>query len=157
VVRAGPAPLGWEDVYEDVIEGWISFVEQLRLLLERHRGASRRTLYLSGRAAAGHKLPVGALGLAELRAPPIGSIYGADIATGDHLTGSVWHRSRHQLGLSVDGFGEGLLIVTDRPPGGSAPNGGGSIILTSFGLEPAAFSALEQRFTAFWSAAFPKG
>ena len=34
------------DDYDDVNEGWITFVQQLRFYLERHRGRERRTVHI---------------------------------------------------------------------------------------------------------------
>jgi uncharacterized protein YndB with AHSA1/START domain len=42
-VHHAPPP----DVYDDIGEGWITFVEQLRFALTRHRGEERATHYLS--------------------------------------------------------------------------------------------------------------
>ena len=42
VVRAAPAGSSWDGVYEDMVEGWISFVQQLRLAIEQHAIAPRR-------------------------------------------------------------------------------------------------------------------
>ena len=44
-VKPGAAD-GWEGVYGDIEEGWISFFNQLRHLLERHPGSRRRTIFL---------------------------------------------------------------------------------------------------------------
>src|SRR5690606_14131513 len=38
VVRTGARPRDWDGVYDAVDEGWITFVQQLRFLLERHPG-----------------------------------------------------------------------------------------------------------------------
>lgn len=47
VRRAAPeGAAGWEGVYDEINEGWRSFVEQLRFYLERHAGEERRTLFL---------------------------------------------------------------------------------------------------------------
>lgn len=42
-----PAPAGsWDDIYDEVNEGWLTFVQQLRFYLERHPGQERRTLHV---------------------------------------------------------------------------------------------------------------
>jgi hypothetical protein len=76
VIRSVAADAGWDDVYEDMTEGWISFVEQLRLYLDHHAGAERRTLYFSGAAGEGGAPPSRALGLGGLRALADGAAYG---------------------------------------------------------------------------------
>ena len=46
VTRAAPAG-GWEGVYDEVNEGWLTFFQQLRFYLERHPGQDRRTLHVA--------------------------------------------------------------------------------------------------------------
>jgi hypothetical protein len=36
----------WSGLYDEINEGWLSFVQQLRLYLERHAGEDRRTIHL---------------------------------------------------------------------------------------------------------------
>ena len=48
---------------EDIDEGWIAFIEQLRFWLEHHRGEKRATLYLSGAARQEYRSVSDALGL----------------------------------------------------------------------------------------------
>ncbi len=154
IVRALPGDATWTDVYEEMTEGWIAFVEQLRLALSRHAGEERRTLYLSGGALAeGAPKLSEALGVAGLREKPDGAPYRAEAAD-ETLEGEVWHRSPHQLGLTVQGWGEGLLIVTDKPANDKRPNGGGSLILTTYGLSDDEFGALEARWRDWWSARY---
>lgn len=158
VVRAAPAEAtDWDDVYEDMTEGWITFVQQLRFALERHALAERRTLYFSApksdvRADA---RPLEALGLADLTSAAPGATYARDLPTGEALAGEVWHASRWQLGLTVPTWGDGLLIVHD--PGAWTAGGGhgaGMAILTTYGLSEAAFEDLRQRWTDWWQARF---
>ncbi|MBC7976325.1 MAG: SRPBCC domain-containing protein, partial [Myxococcales bacterium] len=62
VLRPAPtADHDWSDVFEDMTQGWISFVEQLRFSFHRHAGAPRRTIYVSGTPHAG-VLGIAALG-----------------------------------------------------------------------------------------------
>ena len=62
VTMAAPAgDAGWEEFYDDIREGWTSFVHQLRFALERHPGEDRRTLQLDG--AGPRPLVPAALGL----------------------------------------------------------------------------------------------
>lgn len=150
VVRFGGADIDWESTYEDVNEGWMTFVQQLRLLVERHRGARRRTLYLSGGAKPGVSLPSAALEVADLRRLADGDAYDATLAIPASLTGRVWHRTKFQLGLTVDEWGDGLLVVTDKDVTDKRPHGGGALLLTTFGLEDDAFDALERRWTDWW-------
>jgi hypothetical protein len=156
VVRSGPAAaLTWDDVYSEVAEGWISFVQQLRLYIEDHKDEVRRTIYLSGKAAPDQALPSDALGLTEAKGKAIGSAYNASVIN-ETLDGMLYHRSRFQTGFTVAEWGNGLLVVTDRPEGPGAPNGGGSVILTTYGLDELAFAALRDRWSEWWEAHYPK-
>jgi hypothetical protein len=125
VVMPGPGEDG-------TVQGWITFVQQLRFALERHRGEDRNTVYLSGDRAA-------ALGLGHLAVVAVGERYSARAANGDELAGEVWFRTEHQLGLTVDDWGDGLLVVSTAP-------GGGSAVLTTYGLDAAAFARLRERW-----------
>ena len=70
------APLGanpdWDAYYDDITEGWTSFVQQLRFALERHRGSDRRTLHVAGTPATAGGIAA-RLGVAELRDRPAGT------------------------------------------------------------------------------------
>lgn len=154
VVRALPADAEWSDVYEDMVEGWISFVEQLRFGLERHDLAARRTLYLSGAAKPGGAAPIAALGLAGFRAHKDGEPVFAELPTGDKVAGEAWHRTTWQIGLTVPQWGDGLLIVTDKSVTESAPDGRGAVILTTYGFDDAQFAALEARWRGWWDARY---
>lgn len=46
IVRAAPeGASGWEGVYDEINEGWRTFVEQLRFYLERHAGEERQSIF----------------------------------------------------------------------------------------------------------------
>lgn len=140
LTRAAPGGrTSWDGIYDDINEGWITFVHQLRYSLERHPGEDRRTLRLAGDADVD---PVEALGLGDL---PDEGRYEVGCATGETLTGEVWFRSRDQLGLTVEGWGEGLLVVT-----GTWSDRGGGAILTTYGLDDEAFEAVAHRWTRWW-------
>ena len=42
----------WEAYYDDITEGWTTFLHQLRFALEHHPGEARRTLFYSGSGAS---------------------------------------------------------------------------------------------------------
>ena len=122
---------------DDAVEqGWITFAQQLRFALERHAGQERYTVYLSGDPGE----PLGLDVLADLAA---GERYAMTTAAGEDLAGAVWFRSEHQLGLTVDAWGDGLLAVSAAP-------GGGSAVLTTYGLDDGALTALRERWLAAW-------
>ena len=153
LVRAAPtADTDWEDVFEDEAQGWIAFVQQLRFALERHPGEQRRTLYFAGSPrASGDPLAAAALGLAGRAGESFsGSAAGVPIA------GTVWHRGRHQIGLEVGEWGNGLLVVMDRPPSDRWPTGSSQVIATTYGISDGDFRALEARWSAWWDLHFGK-
>jgi len=154
VVRAVPEGESWEGVYQDMVEGWISFVVQLKLAMEQHDLAPRRTLYLEGAAVAGGAAPLAALGLTEAAETPIGEPVRVMLPTGDAVAGVAWHRTPWQFAVTMPQWGNGLLIVTDKSVTETSPDGRGMVILTTYGLSDEAFSALEGRWKAWWNAKF---
>ncbi len=153
VVRPAPtADTDWDDVFEDMTQGWIAFAQQLAFAFDRHRGAQRRTLYLAGSPhREGGALAAAALGLVQRSLRP-GDAYAPVVVGDETLTGTLWHRGNHQLGVTVQGWGDGLLVILDRPANDRWPHGGSQAILTTYGLDDAAFEALRTRWTAWWDA-----
>lgn len=143
----------WDAYYEDVNEGWLTFLQQLRFALERHHGVDRRTLFFTGESRHGGTA-LGQLGLSDVAGPAAGEPYEATTSAGDHLTGAVWLRSEHQAGLTVDEWGDGLLIVGEQAVSPSRPQGGAMAILTTYGLDEASFDALRPRWTDWWQARY---
>ena len=154
VVRPSPtADHDWEDIFEDMTQGWIAFALQLRFALERHASDKRRTLFLSGSPkAANQPLAARALGLPASGAP--GTAYSITAAMGDALAGQIWHRGRHQMAITVDGVGNGLLVAMDRAPDPKYPNGHSQVILTTYGLSDRAFDELAARWRTWWNERF---
>jgi hypothetical protein len=148
VVRSAPAgAASWEGAYDAINEGWLTFVEQLRFALERQPGRDRNTVYLAGEARdAGAGSLFDRLGLDAVEGLAVGERYHAAVATGDSLTGTVWQR---QLGLTVDRWGEGLLMLS---AGGQADPGQGAsgAILSAFGLDDQSCEALAERWSRWW-------
>jgi uncharacterized protein YndB with AHSA1/START domain len=106
--------------YDDIAEGWITFVQQLRFALARHPGEERRTHYLSADA-----------GLPVTRALE---------ATG----GEPWFRSPHQLGVVAEELGDGLVIGVEKP--GAAA----FLTLTAYGDDPSGLDAAVARWDAWF-------
>lgn len=155
VVRSSSSPIDWAGHYDDITEGWITFFQQLRLALERHQGQQRRTLYLSGPSRPDSGAPRAELGLGEITGLAPDAAYAAVLGPGDSVRGQVWHQSSFQTGLTVEQWGDGLLVVSDMGIAPNRPQGGGSVLLTTYGLSDADFAALEQRWTAWWTARYP--
>lgn len=156
LVRAGGPPIDWTGVYEDISQGWINFFQQLRLALELHPGEGRRTIYLSGSSVAGVGEPSTELGLGEAADLAPGQAYAARLGTGDSASGRVWYHTHFQTALTVEQWGNGLLVVSDMGTSPKRPHGGGSVLLTTYGLDEAEFTSLEQRWRDWWSARYIK-
>jgi hypothetical protein len=156
LVRSGGAPIDWTGVYEDISQGWITFFQQLRLALELHPGERRRTIYLSGPAREGIGEPSVELGLASATGLAPGADYAAPLTTGDTASGHVWFQTHFQTALTVEEWGNGLIVVTDKGVSPNRPYGGGSVLLTTYGLSDVDFDGLEQRWTDWWSTRYPK-
>ncbi|MDB5469969.1 MAG: hypothetical protein JWR84_1529 [Caulobacter sp.] len=157
VVRSAPADAEpWADIYQDMVEGWIMFVQQLKFGLEGHDLAPRRTLWLSlPKGEREGQRPLAALGLADLTGGKVGDTVGRTLPTGDTVAGKLWHVSPHQVSMTVDGW-DGLLNVHDA--GGWTGGGGhgpGMVMITSYGLDDAAFAELEGRWKGWWDTSFP--
>lgn len=153
MVRSGAPPDGgWHGTFDDVVQGWTAFTQQLKFAIERQGLAARRTLYLSGQPMTdGGPLGASALGLTTLPSP--GTAYSSEQGP-EPLTGQVWHTPQHQTGVTVDAVGNGLLIVMDRPANDKWPRGGSQVILSTYGLSDADFAALEGRWKAWWDQRF---
>jgi len=156
LVRAGGVPIDWTGTYEDISQGWVNFFQQLRLVLELHPGATRRTVYLSGPSKSGVGEPSVELGLGAAADLAPGAAYAAQLGTGDSVSGKVWYQTHFQTAVTVEQWGNGLLVVSDMGVSPKRPHGGGSVLLTTYGLDPAQFTELEQRWTDWWSARYPK-
>jgi hypothetical protein len=144
LVRMVRAPRGsnpeWDAYYEDINEGWTTFLQQLRFSLERHPGEDRLTVFLNRDGSAEKVGEVFALvdGLAP------GAPYDVTTAAGEQLTGEVWFRSPHQVGLTVAGWGDGLLVAGAVPVTAQHPEGGEMLVLTGF--DAVAFAEAEKRW-----------
>ena len=76
--------------------------------------------------------------------------------TGEALAGVVRFRTEHQVGVSVDAWGPGLLVLAGRPGSPKSPHGGGFALLTTFGASDDGLARLTQAWTAAWGAAFSR-
>ena len=151
VVRSAPAG-DWSDVFDGMIEGWISFTQQLAFAFARHPGQPRRTIFFSGPPRA-DRLGRSALGLDAAPAP--GEPYAMPLGPDADATGQVWFVARHQIGVTVDAWGDGLLVVLDSPPKeDKRPRGATMLTLTTYGLSDAAFADLEGHWKGWWDERF---
>lgn len=152
VTRAAPASGTWDDVYDEITEGWRTFFYQLQYAFNRHPGEPRRTVYVSGRARRdGTPRPPDAL-LGTLATASAGDAYSIESPTGDRLNGHVWFRSAWQIGVTVEAFGSGLLVGMRRPRSEKSPFGSGMFVLTLYGFDEAAHRAIADRWRAWFEA-----
>ena len=163
LVRAEPpASDTWDGVYDDVDEGWITFLAQLAFWLEAQHGADRtasprRTIYLAGhREQADGPTLAAAAGLSGVAGLAVGERYATTAVTGEALAGVVRFRTAHQVGLSVDAWGPGMLVLAGRPGSPKSPHGGGFALLTTFGLGEAQLKTLSDAWPAAWRTAFTR-
>jgi len=150
VVRSAPAG-DWSDVFDGMIEGWISFTWQLVFAFARHPGQPRRTIFFSGPPRE-DRLARSLLGLDA--APAQGEPWSMPLGPDAEASGDVWYLSRHQTGVTVDAWGDGLLVVLDQPPTGKRPRGTTMLTLTTYGFSDAAFAGLESRWQGWWDERF---
>jgi uncharacterized protein YndB with AHSA1/START domain len=113
VTKAAPR----DDGFDEIDEGWITFFNQLRFALERHPGEERRTLHING--TVHEPLTPARLGLE-----------GAE----------VFHRTPHQVGLTVEGWNDALLVVYR----------GGRVIVSTYGLDEARLADIRERLDAWY-------
>ncbi|ADB30841.1 hypothetical protein Kfla_1746 [Kribbella flavida DSM 17836] len=139
----------WDAYYDDVTEGWITFLQQLRFAVEQHAGDARRTLFYSG--AGGQQSAADALGLTA----PVGASYALELV-GEPATGTVWFRSEHQVGITVDAWGNGLLVLSHVPPGPDKPAGAAMAILSLYGVDDETRSAIDKRWRDWWTTRHPE-
>ncbi len=130
----------WADYYDDITEGWWTFLQQLRFAVERHALAERRTIVFQG--LLDDREPLRAL----TQAPASRVV----APTGDELGVTVWARRPTQVALTVQEWGDGLLIVADQPVNPHRPHGGTMVLLTTYGLDDDTFDALATRWGAWW-------
>ena len=120
----------WAAWDEDITQGWLTFLQQLRFVLERHPHGKRKTFFLSVPGSGGSAIEK--LGLNDVPAP--GEPYKLTLGTGEEVSGKVWFRSNHQVGLTVRSYaehGDGLVIVADQPAIAELRPDGGSLVIVS--------------------------
>lgn len=150
VVRS--APVGdWSDVFDGMIEGWISFTWQLAFAFARHPGQIRRTIFFSGPPRE-DRLACSLLGLDAAPAP--GEPWSLPLGPDADASGQVWFLARHQTGVTVDAWGDGLLVVVDQPPNEKHARGTTMLTLTTYGLDDTAFADLQSRWQGWWDRRF---
>jgi hypothetical protein len=139
----------WVDYLPDIDEGWISFLQQLRFKLTRHPDEARHTLFYGGTPRDPKISPIEWIGLGQVHLQHLGARIGVTVGPGDPVTGELWFTSRNQVGVTVDDWGDGLLIVSNGPHSGP-PYTKGQAMLTAYGLDEDARSRLAERWGRWW-------
>lgn len=143
VVREDPP--GGPEADNPIDAGWLTFVQQLRFMIERHPDEERATARAAGTARAGSAPLPEALGLGAADGLEPGARYAATTAFGETLAGEVWFRADRQLGLTVDAYGDGLVILHDAPPPSQA-----SATVSTFGLPAGELAGIAERWQGWW-------
>jgi hypothetical protein len=128
----------WDAYYDDITEGWTTFLNQLRFAVERQPGVPRRTVFLNSHNKTGRDLAQD-LGL------------GGGTLVGEAVRTEVWYRAEHQLGVTVDAWGDGLLVVASCGPTEAKPDGVAMAILSTYGLTDDRLAELTARWQAWWT------
>ena len=137
---AAAQAMDWDAWYDDVDEGWLSFLHQLRFALAYHWGETRATIHLQADRLDG--LPGE---LAAVAGVGPGERYEASVAD-EALSGEVWFRSTRQLGLTVDAWGPGLLVFA------VAPSGGAAITISTYDGDDVERVTRAERWRRWWDA-----
>ncbi|HEV7649203.1 MAG TPA: hypothetical protein VGP26_13680 [Actinophytocola sp.] len=137
----------WDAYYAEITEGWITFLHQLKFAVERQPRATRHTLFFAGTNESARDV-VAELGL------PDGPTVDTSLV-GEHVKGEVWFRAEHQHGITVDAWGDGLLVVSATGPADDKPEGAAMAILSTYGLDVARLAEIRERWTPWWTERFP--
>ncbi|MDQ4037010.1 MAG: SRPBCC domain-containing protein [Actinomycetota bacterium] len=151
-ITRGPRGSGemWDAWYDDITEGWTSFLGQLRFALEKHPDAARRTALLNV-DGNGLRSVREALGLSAVA---VGEFYVADSGSGLDLRGEGWFVAQHQLGVTVDSLGPGLVIAADKPDLNGVSKGA-MVIVTTYGQDEQDFARTVRQWADWWRATYP--
>lgn len=121
-----------EDTYYDTItEGWISFVEQLRFMLECKPNDMRRTIVTHKKLEKEAVLKQ--LGISEIRE---GQTFEGTLE-GVELSGQVRFATPQQIGLLISSWGPGLLIIQFSE---------NMQLLTLYGIDDETFRNLKEKW-----------
>lgn len=130
----------WDAYYGEITEGWIVFMNQLRFAVERQPGNPRRTVFLNSHNKSGRDL-----------AADLGLPKDALDLVGEEVKTELWYRTEHQLGVTVDTWGNGLLVISSCAPTEAKPDGTAMAVLSTYGLTDAELSDLTTRWQAWWT------
>jgi len=156
-VRLTRAPIGanpeWDAYYDDITEGWTTFLQQLKYAVERHLGQDRSTHFRAGVPLSPGRIET-RLALGDIAAQPAGTRYATTLPGGIDIAGTVFFRTAYQLGLTVDQWGDGLLVIGESVPAPHRPEPGSMAILTTYGLSPDELGDLRASWDRWWDSEF---
>jgi hypothetical protein len=151
---AEPEAMDWAAIYDDVDEGWGTFLHTLQFRLERHPDDERRTGFWWGRTIDEYgPRAVSVLGLDVVDELRPGDRYEATVPTGEVLAGELWFHTVHQVGVTVDGWGDGLLVIAESPTL-HPPHAASMAVASFYGVADAERDASIKRITDAWQAEF---
>lgn len=125
----------WAAYYDEITEGWISFSQQLRFMLERQPEGKRRTILNTQPVSLGSFLKT--LGLHDKQE---GESFSTKLADED-ISGSIWFTSPNQMGYTIDAWGPGLAIVQAHAKNEVM------LIISTYNLDKEVFRKLEERWS----------
>lgn len=135
VCAGGLADAKWDDIYDGMEEGWRTFFHQLKYYVERREGQDRRTVYLSG----------------TVPGPAVVA------ALDSFAPGKGWQSSRHQHAVAPAAEGVDLVSVVSPLPLASDEPAKLNVTVTTYGLDDAAFAAVQRDWTDRWDGIAPDG
>ncbi|QCB94835.1 SRPBCC family protein [Cellulomonas shaoxiangyii] len=151
--RGHDALAPYDGLYDEVDEGWIAFLQQLRFALERHPGEDRVALSVLGLDAGDRHDPLlFRAGLHGVRGLPVGAHVEVTRPDGSRVGGTVVYRTAHQVGIRLHPI-ESLLVLMLEPAGHHPPHGRVSAVLSTFGLDEATLAEARRRWAGWWGGA----
>jgi hypothetical protein len=129
----------------------------------RKTGSARWCCSMASGSPSARRGPGAAEGVADPRPPDAldhhafaalapGQRYEAALPTGETVSGELWYRSAHQIGLTVDDYGDGPLVLTAKPAALDPPRGSGTVLITTYGLADETLQAVHRRWREWWAA-----
>jgi hypothetical protein len=95
----------WDTYYDNITEGWVSFLEQLRFMLEHQPDRPRHTTIESSKIK--HKTFIKEVGIGNEQE---GATFTGTFDN-EEISGMIYFITSKQIGLLVNEWGPGLLIV----------------------------------------------
>jgi uncharacterized protein YndB with AHSA1/START domain len=147
---------GFDAVHDDVDASWIASAQQLRFALEQHPGTERRTVCAAGlEAGPMNNRLLDRIGLHGIRGVPVGCLFETRRPDGSLLGGTIWHRTRYQIGVHLYGPTEPLMIIDETPTTGRWTHGHVTAVLSTFGADDETFATMKLHWNRWWGVRTP--